>query len=125
MNDKPPVPENNTGLKRLKNAFFFSMAGFKTCFKTEEAFRQEVFLLIPTIPLALWFGETGVERALLIGAMLLIIIAEMINSGIERVVDRISFERHDLSKEAKDIGSAVVLVSIVNALITWGFILFS
>ena len=125
MKDKPPVPENNKGLKRLYNAFFFSLQGFQAAFRTEEAFRQEIFLAVVTFPLALWLGETGIERALLFGSILLIIITELLNTGIERVVDRISFERHELSKEAKDIGSAAVLVSLINAVLIWGFILLS
>ena len=125
MKDKPPVPENNKGLKRLYNAFFFSLQGFQAAFRTEEAFRQEIFLAVVTFPLALWLGETGIERALLFGSILLIIITELLNTGIERVVDRISFERHELSKEAKDIGSAAVLISLINAVLIWGFILLS
>ncbi|MGB1077565.1 MAG: diacylglycerol kinase [Bdellovibrionales bacterium] len=125
MNDKPPVPENNKGIKRLINAFKFSMAGFRSCFKTEEAFRQELFLLIIATPLALWLGDTGVERALLIGAIFLVMITELLNSAVERVVDRISFEKHELSKEAKDIGSAAVLLSLICASCIWGLVLLS
>lgn len=120
---KPPVPENNTGLRRLYNAFFFSLSGFQACFKTEEAFRQEVFLSILLIPAAFFVGQTPVEILLLIGCVLLVLIVELLNTGIERAIDRISFERHELSKEAKDMGSAAVLLSLFFAGFVWIFML--
>jgi diacylglycerol kinase (ATP) len=76
------------------------------------------------LPLAIWLGRTGVERALLVGALLLVLIVELLNSGIEAVVDRIGLERHELSGLAKDMGSAAVLVSLVNVAVIWGFVLF-
>lgn len=117
------APENNTGFKRIYNAFFFSVHGFKACFRTEEAFRQEVILAFLMIPLGFWLGPTLTEKLLLIGSVLLVLIIELLNTGIERAIDRISFEKHDLSKEAKDMGSAAVFVSLAFCAITWGLIL--
>jgi diacylglycerol kinase (ATP) len=114
---------NARGWRRLVNAFRFSMSGFRACFRLEEAFRQEVFLLIPLIPLALWLGDTPVERALLVGSLLLVPIVELLNSAIEANVDRIGFERHELSARAKDIASAAVLSSIGYTLVIWGVVL--
>ena len=115
--------QNQKGLKRIYNAFFYSMAGFKACFRHEEAFRQEVLVLIPLLPLALWLGEDGVERALLVGSLLFVPIVELLNSAIEANVDRIGTEPHELSGRAKDIASAAVFLSIVFAMLTWLMIL--
>jgi diacylglycerol kinase (ATP) len=117
-------PENNTGIRRLFNAFFFSMHGYKACFKTEEAFRQEVILSVILIPLAFFVADNGIELSLLLGSVLIVLIVELLNTGIERAIDRISFERHELSKEAKDVGSAAVLTSLLLLGITWFSILF-
>jgi diacylglycerol kinase (ATP) len=115
--------QNARGWRRLVNAFRFSMLGFRACFRLEEAFRQEVFLLIPLFPLALWLGETPVERAILVGSLLLVPIVELLNSAIEANVDRVGYERHELSARAKDIASAAVLSSIAYTLVIWGIIL--
>ncbi len=114
---------NARGWRRLTNAFGYSMKGFKACFELEEAFRQEVFALIPLIPLALWLGETPVERALLVGSLLIVPIVELLNSAIEANVDRVGMERHELSGRAKDIASAAVFASIAFALAIWALIL--
>jgi diacylglycerol kinase (ATP) len=114
---------NARGWQRLVNAFRFSMSGFRACFRLEEAFRQEVFLLIPLVPLALWLGDTPVEQALLVGSLLLVPIVELLNSAIEANVDRVGFERHELSARAKDIASAAVLSSIGYTLVIWGVVL--
>ncbi len=116
-------PANNTGLTRLRNATVFSAQGLRACFRTEEAFRQEVMLAIVLIPLGLWLGDSAAEKALLAGSILLLMIVELINSAIERIVDRISFERHQLSGEAKDIGSAAVLLTMLIVALVWGLIL--
>lgn len=113
------APENNTGFKRIYNAFFFSLHGFKACFRTEEAFRQEIYLAVIMIPLAFWVGNGAVEHCLLVGSVLLVLIVEMLNTAIERAIDRISFEKHDLSKEAKDMGSAAVFIMLVLAGFIW------
>lgn len=115
--------QNVKGLKRIINAFYFSIAGLKAAWKHEEAFRQEVLLFLVAIPLALWLGETIVEKLLLIGSVLLVLLFELVNSAIEAVVDRVGLERHELSGRAKDIGSAVVMLSMVWTAIVWIFIL--
>jgi len=114
----------NLGLKRLVNAFVFSMQGLKATYRGEEAFRQEVAVLLLAIPLALWLGETAVEISLLIGSVLLVLVVELLNSAIEAVVDRFGGEIHELSGRAKDMGSAAVLLISVNAAIVWLLILF-
>ncbi|MEM7026695.1 MAG: diacylglycerol kinase, partial [Pseudomonadota bacterium] len=88
-------------------------------FKHEEAFRQEVFLAIIMIPLALYLGENGIERAFMISAIILIIIVELLNTGIEAVTDRVSLDHHELAKRAKDIGSAAVMLSFIYTSIVW------
>lgn len=112
------------GLRRIVNATGYSWAGLKAAWNNEEAFRQESLLALCLTPLALWLGDTSLERALLIGSLLLIVIVELLNSGIEAVVDRIGTEHHELSGRAKDIGSAAVFVSLLNAAVVWGLILF-
>ena len=109
-------------LIRVLKAFGYSWKGLKTCFVSEAAFRQELFASIIFIPLAFYIGDTALTRALLIFSWLLIIFAELINSAIEAIIDRISSEKHELSAKAKDIGSALVLVAILNAIIVWGLI---
>lgn len=115
--------QNLTGLARLSAAFLNSMKGFRATWLHEEAFRQEIYLLIVAVPLGLWLGDNGIERALLIGSVLLVLIVELLNTGIEIVVDRISFERHVLSGRAKDVGSAAVFLSLLLAAIVWMSIL--
>ncbi len=112
-----------TGFKRLSNAWRFSCAGFNAAWQHEEAFRQEVWLFCITTPLACWLGQTIVEKLLLIGSIFLILLAELFNSAIEAVVDRISLDRHELSKRAKDIGSAAVALSIIWATVVWTLLL--
>jgi diacylglycerol kinase (ATP) len=108
-----------TGIRRLINAFYYSLAGFRAAWKNEEAFRQEIIIGIFIIPVGLWLGKTGTQRALLIGIYFLIPLVELINSAIEATVDRVGKERHELSGRAKDLGSASVLVSICIAMIVW------
>ena len=116
--------QNAKGLKRIVNAFFFSLAGFKATWSHEEAFRQEVLLLIATAPLAVWLGETPIEKLLLIGSIVLVLVVELLNSAVEAVVDRVGFEHHELSGRAKDIGSAAVMLSLLWAAATWTLIIF-
>lgn len=108
-----------TGLKRLVNATQYSIKGLKAAFKNEEAFRQELFLLPIILVLAIWLSKTGLEFALLFGSYWLVLMAELVNSGIEAVVDRISLEKHPLSGQAKDIGSAIVMLAMVLTVVTW------
>ena len=115
--------KGKTGLRRLINAFSYSIAGTLAAFKHEDAFRQEVILSAFLIPLALYLGQTGVEQALMIASILLVIIVELLNSSVEATVDRISVKRHKLSKRAKDIGSAAVFFSLINASVIWFLVL--
>jgi diacylglycerol kinase (ATP) len=115
--------KGKTGLRRLMNAFGYSLDGFKAAFKHEDAFRQEVFLAMVLIPLALYVTPEAIQRILMIGSVLLVLIVELLNSAVEAVVDRVSIERHALAKRAKDIGSAAVFVALVNVVITWTLIL--
>lgn len=115
--------KGKTGLKRVWNAFFYSMAGLRAAFVHEDAFRQESLLALILIPLALWLPASGIGHALMIGAVLLVLIVELLNSAIEAVVDRVSLENHALSKRAKDIGSAAVFIALLNVLVVWGLVL--
>ena len=115
--------KGKTGIKRLANAFTYSVAGTLAAIKHEDAFRQEVILSIILIPLAIYLGQTAIEQALMITSILLIIIVELLNSSVEATVDRISVKRHKLSKRAKDIGSAAVFFSLINAAVIWFLIL--
>ena len=114
----------NTGIKRLLKAGQYSWQGVRAAYKHEEAFRQEVWVLAVAIPLALWLGDYGLEKVLLIGSILLVLIVELLNSAVEAVVDRIGTEVHKLSGRAKDMGSAAVTLAIINALLVWILLLF-
>ena len=114
---------NARGLKRITNAFGYSMAGFRECFRHEEAFRQEIYVLLVLVPLGAWLGRTGVERALLVGSLLVVPIVELLNSAVEANVDRVGLEKHELSRRAKDIASAAVFLSIVLAALVWLLVL--
>ncbi len=115
--------QNARGWRRIIRAFGYSMQGFKACYVEEEAFRQEVWALLPLLPLGLWLGETPLERAMLIGGLLMVPIVELLNSAIEANVDRVGPEHHELSARAKDIASAAVFLSIVFAAVIWALIL--
>ena len=112
-----------TGIARLIKALGFSWLGLKAAYRNEEAFRQEVYLLILLLPAGLWLGDNGVERALLVGSLLLVLIVELFNSWIESVVDRFGGELHELSGRAKDVGSAAVLIALINVLVIWLLVL--
>ena len=118
--------DNNTkptGIKKLLSACICSVQGLKDCYKSEFAFRLEVWLAIVLIPIGYLLGESEVERVLLIVPILIVLIVEMLNSAIEAAVDRISIEHHELSGFAKDVASAAVLVSLIIFLVTWSIIL--
>lgn len=105
--------KGRTGLDRIVRATGYSFDGLKTAYRGESAFRQETWLAVVLIPASFWVGSSWVEVALLAGSVLLVMIVELLNSGIEAVVDRVSFELHDLSKRAKDLASAAVFLSLV------------
>ena len=110
-------------LARLLRATGYSMLGFKAAFRHEQAFRLEVYLLIVLAPLGYWFGRGGVERALLIGSLIVVPIVELLNSGVEAVVDRIGSDHHELSGRAKDVGSAAVFLSVILVCVVWLLVL--
>ncbi len=124
MSDPVSPFKGKTGVQRVLNAAGYSWAGLQAAFRHEDAFRQEVFLLVVLVPLALYLGDTGLERALLIGALLLVLIVELLNSAVEAAVDRISLDHHELIKRAKDMGSAAVMIALVNVGVVWGLVLF-
>jgi len=115
--------KGKTGLKRIWNALFYSIDGFRAAYRHEDAFRQETLLAALLTPVAFMLAGNGVELALMIGSLLLVLIVELINSAIEATVDRISLENHTLAKRAKDIGSAAVLLALVNVLLVWAAVL--
>jgi diacylglycerol kinase (ATP) len=112
-----------TGLIRVVNAFGNTWKGYVGAFREEAAFRQELALCLVLFPLGLWLGESGVERALLVGPIFIILIVELLNSGIEATVDRIGLERHQLSGLAKDLGSAAVFTSFALLAVVWALVL--
>lgn len=114
--------KSKSGLVRIWRAFFYSMAGFSAAFKHEHAFRQECFLAIILLPAALFLPLSLGEKALLIATLLLVLVVELLNSAVEAVVDRVSLEKHDLSKRAKDLGSAAVFLSCAIVVVVWGSI---
>ena len=115
--------KGKTGLKRVWNAFHYSMEGFRAAYKNEDAFRQETWLAVILIPTALFLPVGMVGRAMMIASVLLVLIVELLNSAIEAAVDRISLDHHRLAKRAKDIGSAAVFVALLNVLVVWACVL--
>jgi diacylglycerol kinase (ATP) len=115
--------KGKTGLVRVWSAFFYSVDGFKAAFRHEDAFRQELLLTIICIPLAFALEPSAIGRALMIAVLFLVLIVELINSAIEAAVDRISLEHHHLIKRAKDMGSAAVMIALVNVVVVWGLVL--
>jgi len=113
-----------TGLRGIINATGYSLCGLKAAWRTEAAFRQEALLMVILLPLALLLGKNGVERALLVSVCLVVLVAELLNSAIEAVVDRIGPEHHPLAGAAKDLGSAAVFVSLVLVVMVWALVLF-
>ncbi|MCK5386733.1 MAG: diacylglycerol kinase [Gammaproteobacteria bacterium] len=111
-----------TGFSRLVDATRYSWLGYKAGFKNEAAFRQELFLGVLLLPTAIIFAESSIELALLLGSLFLVLIVELLNSGIEAVVDRISDEHHELSGRAKDLGAAAVMTALINVIVIWSII---
>jgi diacylglycerol kinase (ATP) len=122
-----PVSEfkSKSGLKRIYTAFWYSIDGFRSAWQNEHAFRQEVSVFAVGTLIALLLKVSAFEKLVLIGVLLLILIVELINSSIEAVVDRVSLERHPLSKNAKDFGSAAVLLTCLLAIATWAVVLYN
>jgi diacylglycerol kinase (ATP) len=116
--------KGKTGLKRVWNACFHSIDGLRAALRHEDAFRQEVLLAAALIPAALFMPATGTGKALMIASVLVVLIVELLNSAIEAAVDRISLEHHPLAKRAKDIGSAAVMLALLNVPVVWGLVLF-
>ena len=108
--------------RRLIGAFKYSLDGLQSAWKSEEAIKVELFLMPLFIFLAIYFGPGKIEKILLIGSAILVLIVELLNTGLEKTIDRISLERHELSKIVKDIGSGAVLVAMLNFLMVWGII---
>lgn len=115
--------QNRKGLKRIRNAALYSIAGIRACYRNEAAFRQEFWLCVAMIPLAFWVGTGAAERGLLIASCLLVLITEMLNSAIESAIDRIGEERNKLSGRAKDMGSAAVFISLWTCGICWALVI--
>ena len=113
-----------TGLVRVLHATRYSWNGLRAAFRWEAAFRQELALTLVLLPIGLWLGHTGVERALLVGSLFLVLIVELLNSGLEAIVDRVDTNWHELCGRAKDIGSAAVFLSLLNVLVVWGLVLY-
>jgi diacylglycerol kinase (ATP) len=122
---QPKVSEfkSKSGLKRIFSAFFYSMEGFRAAWQMEHAFRQEVVLVICATIIAFLLPVTALERLMLIGVFILVLIVELINSAVEAVVDRVGLERNPLSKTAKDLGSAAVFLTLSLAAATWAVVL--
>ncbi len=115
--------KGKTGLRRVWNAFNYSVAGLKAAYLCEDAFRQEVWLALLLIPVALLLPVSWLGKGVMLASILLVLVVELLNSAIEAVVDRVSLENHRLAKRAKDIGSAAVLVSLLIVLVAWSCVL--
>ncbi len=113
---------DNTGIRRILRATKFSAQGLAQAWQHEAAFRQELVLVLLLAPIAVWLGQTALERAVLIGCCLIVLIVELINSAIEAAIDRHGDEHHELSGRAKDMGSAAVFVSLLLVAVVWGLI---
>ncbi|HTS53295.1 MAG TPA: diacylglycerol kinase [Burkholderiales bacterium] len=116
--------KGKTGLRRIWNAVFYSIEGFRAAYRHEDAFRQECLLALILVPAAFFMPTGGVGKALMIAAVLLVLVVELLNSAVEAAVDRVSLENHQLAKRAKDIGSAAVFLSLVNVAVVWALVLF-
>ncbi len=115
--------KGTTGFKRLLSACTYSAHGIKAAFRHEAAFRQEILLAAILVPLALYLEQSAVGRVLMISSVLLVLIVELLNSALEAALDRISLENHHLIKRAKDMGSAAVLIALLNVAVIWLLVL--
>ena len=114
--------KSKSGLARIGRAFGYSLQGFAAAWRNEQAFRQELLLCLVLLPFALFLPLEILERVVLIATLLIVLVVELLNSAIEAVVDRVSLDNHDLSKRAKDLGSAAVFLSLVIAGVAWALI---
>jgi diacylglycerol kinase (ATP) len=123
-NIQQPVSQfkSKSGLRRIFSAVFYSIDGFRAAWKNEHAFRQEVVFVVPGVLVALCLPVSGLEKIALIAVLMLVLIIELINSAIEAVVDRVSLDSNPLSKNAKDFGSAAVMLALLLAVATWAVI---
>ena len=117
--------ESKAGLARIRRALFHSFAGLASAFRNESAFRQELALAAVLVLVAAALPATLVQVALLVSSVLLVLVVELLNSAVEATVDRISTDDHALAKQAKDIGSAAVFVSLVGCAVIWGLVLYA
>ena len=113
---------NENIFRHIQNALIYSLAGFKSAWNDQMAFRAETIVIACMLPVGIWMGQSIVEWALLVGSCMLVLITELLNSALETVVDRIGTEQHILSKQAKDLGSAAAAMSMLAAAIVWGLI---
>ena len=120
---KSSPPPTKKGVARIIAATRYSMAGLRTAFRNEAAFRQEVIAFLILAPLGIWLGQSATDKVILVAVLVLVILVELLNTGIEAVVDRIGADYHELSRVAKDAGSAAVLISITLVVFTWGMLL--
>ena len=118
------VEKKDNLIRHIINAFVYSLDGLRAAWKNELAFRAETIVMLFFIPLGLWLGRSAAEKALLTASCLLILITELLNSALESVVDRIGPQQHELSKRAKDMGSAAAFISMIAAAVVWGVIVF-
>jgi diacylglycerol kinase (ATP) len=116
--------KGKTGLRRILNALFYSIEGLRAAYRHEDAFRQEVWLAAVLVPLAFFLPASAIGKALMVASVLLVLMVELLNSAIEATVDRVSLEHHRLAKRAKDIGSAAVMISLLNVGAVWLLVLF-
>lgn len=123
MEEESPY-KGKTGIERILNATRYSLSGLAAAARNEDSFRQELILAAILLPLAMWIGPSGIGKALMVGSVLFVLVVELLNSAVEATVDRISLENHRLAKRAKDIGSAAVMISLVNAAAVWMLVLF-
>ncbi|NGZ28331.1 MAG: diacylglycerol kinase [Magnetococcales bacterium] len=118
------IQHKETGIRHFIKATGWSMSGLQQGFR-EAAFRQELLAFMVLVPLAFWLGRSGVERALLIGSLFPVLVAELLNTAIEAAIDRIGPEHHPLSGRAKDLGSAAVFIALLGVAVVWGLVLLS
>ncbi len=113
------IKPRNTGITRVWKATIYSIQGLKAAWRHESAFRQELVIGLVLLPVSFWVAKSWVEVAVLMGVCFLVLIVELLNSAVEAVVDRVGHEHHDLAGQAKDMGSAAVMLSLIMAVGTW------